>query len=98
MQDSHIPAGSEWDAILEERIQSCRAVILFLSNAAVDSKYVRREVKYADTINKPILAVEMEEVRLRHGLDMLLSQLQRVNARHALDMAHLRDLLRNAGY
>lgn len=78
--DHEIPGGSEWDEVIERHIDTCRILVLFLSNAAVASKYVRREVKYADAIGKRILAVELEGVRLEHGLAMLLQQYQRVPA------------------
>ena len=54
---------------------------MFVSHAAVRSKYVRREVKFADVLNKPIIPVRLEpDVELRDGMDMLLNQYQTVNA------------------
>jgi hypothetical protein len=78
--DKGIPGGAEWDALIEERIQSSQALLVFLSQAAVHSKYVRREVKFADTLNKPIVSVNIERnIELSHGMRMLLNQYQYID-------------------
>lgn len=75
--DKGIPGGAEWDAVIEERVQNCTVLLLFLSRAAVRSKYVRREVKFADTLSKLIVTVRLERnVDLSHGIAMLLNQYQ----------------------
>lgn len=78
--DKGIPGGSEWDAQIEERLTACRLVLLFVSQAAVRSKYVRREVKFADMLDKPLLSVKLEEAALGDGMNMLLTQYQMVDA------------------
>jgi len=91
--DAGIPGASEWDAVIEDRLKSADAVVVFLSREAVLSKYVRREVKYADMINKPILTIKLEEAKLSHGLEMLLTNYQIIGTptdpagREALDRA-----------
>ena len=74
--DRGIPGGSEWNAVLEERLASSHALLLFLSQAAVASKYVRREILFADSIDKPIVGVQLGEVRLEHGLGLMLGHCQ----------------------
>jgi len=78
--DKGIPGGSEWDALIEERLTACRLVLLFVSQAAVRSKYVRREVKFADMLDKPLLSVKLEAAALGDGMNMLLTQYQMVDA------------------
>ena len=78
--DKGIPGGAEWDAAIEERIKNCKLFLLFLSEASVDSKYVRREVRFADVCDKPIIGVKLERVTLAHGLYMLLQQYQMLDA------------------
>jgi hypothetical protein len=78
--DASIPGGAEWDAMIEQKIESCRLLIVFVSDSAVSSKYVRREVKYADGIGKSILAVRLEDCQLRFGMKMLLTQYQMIDA------------------
>ena len=74
--DRGIPGGAEWDSMIEERIQSCIGIVLFLTEAAVESKFVRREVKFADAIDKRIVTLRLDTVELKHGLHMLLTQYQ----------------------
>lgn len=74
--DREIPAGVEWDAIVERRIIGSVAVLLFVSRASMASRYVRREVKLADVVGRPIVPVHLEPVVPRDGLRMLLTPLQ----------------------
>jgi hypothetical protein len=79
--DRGIPGGVEWDALIEERVRHCGVVLLFVSQAAVRSKYVRREVKFADVLNKPIVGIRLEpDIDLSDGMAMLLNQYQVVDA------------------
>ena len=78
--DIGIPGGAEWDALIEERVQRCEVLLLFLSQAAVQSKYVRREVKFADTLGKPVIGVRLDrEIDFTNGMAMLLNQYQVIN-------------------
>ena len=79
--DRGIPGGTEWDAVIEERIETCLAVVVFVSPGAVASKYVRREIKFADAIDKRIIAVVVEPAQLTDGLGMLLGQYQSIDGR-----------------
>lgn len=78
--DRGIPGGEDWNAMLEDRLRGCAGVVMFVSQAAVDSRWVRREVQFADGLDKPIVAVELEPAELRHGLGLLLGQYQRLSA------------------
>ena len=78
--DKKIPGGVEWDAHIEGQIKKSALIMLFLSNIAVKSKYVRREVKFADRLDKPLLSVLLEPVELIQGMDMLLTQFQMIDA------------------
>ncbi|MGQ0540067.1 MAG: toll/interleukin-1 receptor domain-containing protein, partial [Gemmatimonadaceae bacterium] len=78
--DAGIPSGAEWDAVIESRIERCRALLLFLSARSAASKYVRREVKFADALDKPLMSLVLEPVALSEGLRMLLTQYQMIDA------------------
>jgi hypothetical protein len=88
--DRGIPGGAEWDEVIEDRVSRARFVMLFASNAAVASKYVRREVKFADALDVPILSVALEDTTLAQGLRMLLTQYQMLDARDRDFAARLR--------
>jgi len=78
--DRGISGGDEWDVVLERKIEEAAMMLVFLSQATVDSKYCRREIKFADAIDKPLLVVMLEATALRHGLKLLLHQLQNISA------------------
>jgi hypothetical protein len=77
--DDQIAGGTEWNAVLEQRLAACTGVLLFLSQPAVESKYVRRELQFADSLGKPIVGVQIGLAELRHGLGLLLGQYQLIN-------------------
>jgi hypothetical protein len=81
--DRGIYGGEEWDEVLERKIQDAGLILVFLSPAAVDSKYCRREIKFADAINRPLLVVTLEPTALQHGLAFLLQAIQQISARDA---------------
>ena len=93
--DRGIPGGSEWDEVLETKIATCQALLMFVSRAAVESKYCRREVKFADALDKTILAVTIEPADLGHGLKMLLHQYQMLDAQTPDFIDRLRQTLRD---
>lgn len=79
--DRGIPGGAEWDEIIEDRLKHAPFVVLCASQAAIESKYVRREVKFADVMDVPLVPVLLEDVSMRHGMSMLLTQYQMLDAR-----------------
>jgi hypothetical protein len=78
--DHGIAGSSEWTQVIEERLGKCSLLLIFLSQKAVDSKYVRREILMADTLNKPLLTLCLGAPELRWGLKLLLPQYQMVAA------------------
>ena len=79
--DRGIPGGAEWDDVIEERLVRAHFVIMFASQAAVDSKYVRREIKFADALDRPVLPILLEDATFAHGMRMLLTQYQMIDSR-----------------
>lgn len=77
--DRGIPGGADWNEMLEQRLVSCSGVLLFVTQPAIDSKWVRREARFADSLDKPIVAVQLEPSQLRHGMSLLLGQYQLLN-------------------
>jgi hypothetical protein len=89
--DAHIPGGFEWDEVIEERLQKAKGILAFTSAAAIASRYVRREVKYADTLGRPVLGILLEDVKLRYGLEMMMTQYQMLDVRAANFESRLRE-------
>lgn len=74
--DSAIHAGARWDETLEEQIRNCAVLIACLSDEYQSSKYCRRELKFADLINKPIVPVSPAAITWQPGLSMMFQELQ----------------------
>ena len=82
--DRGIPGGAEWDALIEEKVSNCLILLVFLSQSAVESKWVRREIKFADSENRPILGIRLDEnLELKHGLKVVMNQYQMIDASNA---------------
>ncbi|MFO1491588.1 MAG: toll/interleukin-1 receptor domain-containing protein [Kiritimatiellia bacterium] len=82
--DRGIKGGKEWNAVIDEKVCGCKALLVFLSQAAVDSKMVRREIILADSENLPILGVRLDAViEFKHGLKGIMTQYQTIDASDA---------------
>ena len=88
--DRGIPGGSEWDHMIEHRIALSDGVLFFLSDAAASSKWVRREIRFADSIEKPIVVVALDPEARPEGLNLLLSQQQIIDGTKPTWQAALR--------
>jgi hypothetical protein len=78
--DGGIRASAVWAEVLSEKLKGCQALVVFLSQAAIDSKWVLNEVGLAYKEGKAIIPVELEKVELRRGFDLLLCQIQIIDA------------------
>ncbi|MEV4517917.1 toll/interleukin-1 receptor domain-containing protein [Dactylosporangium sp. NPDC049525] len=58
--DRQIPTGVEFPAEIQRRIETCRAFLLVLSPAAVESSWVARELFYATNLKKRVLPIMLE--------------------------------------
>lgn len=74
--DSRIEAGARWDETLEDRIRQCGVVVACVSDEYQQSKYCRRELKFADLIDKPIVPVAPAPWTWQAGLQMMFQELQ----------------------
>ena len=77
--DAGIHGSTEWAEVIEAKLDRCRLFLVFLSRNSVDSKWVRREISRADSLNKPLLPVMIEPVELTQGTGLLLGATQIVN-------------------
>lgn len=60
--DEGIPAGSDWPKNIEEHMQSCSTVLFFVSKPALASANCHSEIETALRLNKPVLALPLEDV------------------------------------
>jgi hypothetical protein len=74
--DGQLELGGLWDEEIEEKIRNCDGFIACVSKAYQDSKICRRELKYADMLNKPILPLSFDGYLWGKGLEFMFSDLQ----------------------
>jgi len=74
--DEHLQGGEEWDATLEDRIRRCALLLVLMSPAAAQSRFVRRELRFADAMGRRLLCFRLREATLVEGMAMLLLPLQ----------------------
>lgn len=64
-RDTHIPAGGNWDAAIEEALQECQRMVLLLSSSSMPlRKEVHREWFYFDQKAKPIHPLYIQDCEL----------------------------------
>jgi hypothetical protein len=70
--DRGIEGGVDWAERIEERLRNCTVLCALLSESAVDSEYVRKEIHLAVDTRKPIVPARLDDVELGRGLALLL--------------------------
>jgi len=66
--DNDIPTGDRWKTVLEERVTSCRALLLVMSPDAGHSAWVAKEVTLARDLGKRVLPLLLDG-EILFGLD-----------------------------
>lgn len=74
--DSGIEAGTEWPEYIAEKLMGSEVVIAFISENSVNSPNCRREINFAIEINKELLVIYLEDLKLTPGMRMQLNSLQ----------------------
>jgi hypothetical protein len=87
--DTSISVGSLWDESLEEKICSAGVFIACVSDEYQISKYCKRELKFADLINKKILPIAPLKWQWGIGLQMMFQELQVLNFDETHDIKDL---------
>jgi serine phosphatase RsbU (regulator of sigma subunit) len=92
--DEGIPPSENWVGVIPNRISTCAVVLLFLSPAAVASKWVRKEISYALRLRRevPILPIYLSETDIDAELDFQLGSTQALH-RHRMDVTAFRSRL-----
>jgi hypothetical protein len=93
--DTGITPGSEWTEQLASRIKGCSRFVYFITPNSVESEHCRREVTFAQTEGRNVLAVHLKETILPDGLRLSLENRQAI-LRWRLDEADFRERLNGA--
>jgi hypothetical protein len=93
--DRGILAGDQWMAVLQEKIYHAKNFLIFLSQKAVESRYVQMEIHYAHSVDKPlivpVLLEKLEKKKLPGGLSLMLGLLDMIAADQAKIIEHLKE-------
>ncbi|MBQ7546208.1 MAG: toll/interleukin-1 receptor domain-containing protein [Clostridia bacterium] len=76
MDKGSIPFGSSYAAEIENAIRSCDAFVLILSDAAMHSKWVEKELDRAENHNKMVLPYVTEPCELTDAFQYYLTNVQ----------------------
>ena len=79
MDDVGIRSGDDWLERIAKTIDGSKAVVTIISPEAVESKWVRREIEYADNKGKPILPVMIAPCELPGWFELRLGNIQRLD-------------------
>jgi TIR domain len=74
--DAKIKSGEVWDETLEAKLQACSAVVLCVSPNYSNSKYCKRELKFADLLGKKLFPLSNGPCEWGDGLRMMFQELQ----------------------
>lgn len=77
--DMGLKSGEEWAEDLGDKIDRCEQFMVLISENAVRSKYVRKEVGMATDQEKNMLIVYLTETKLSSGLRLLLSDIHAIH-------------------
>lgn len=73
MAPGDIPAGSKYAQVISKAVKNCACFILLLSENAQNSVWVAKETERAVNYRKPIIPVQIEDVRLNEEFEMYIS-------------------------
>lgn len=93
-RDNKIPESANWWDSICVNIEGCFAFVALLTNDYLKSVYCMAELDYALKLNKPVIALMLEEVALPPQLDATLTQFARVSG---LDITRVITKVLNAG-
>lgn len=76
--DEGIAPGSEWPEEIASHLNDSALLIAFISNESVQSENCRREINFALSKKKPLLAIVLEQTDIPLGMQMQLSTHQNI--------------------
>jgi hypothetical protein len=67
--DGDIKSGERWPAVIEGKVRDCSAFAPLVTPAALESDWCRRELRLADQLSKPVLALVQQGTEVPMLLD-----------------------------
>lgn len=81
MAPGDIPIGSSYLKEINQALKNCSCLVLLLSNASIESKWVIKEVERVVNYSKPIIPLQIENVVLNDEFEFVLGSFQVVAVR-----------------
>ena len=83
--DGGIEAGTEWPEYIADHLSVCGVALIFISENAIASKNCIREINFAISEGREMLAVYLSDVKLTSGMRMQLGTIQAMYYNRFLD-------------
>lgn len=96
--DEGIAAGSEWPEYIAQKVVGCEKMVLFISNAFLNSQNCKRELNFGISRKKDILSIYLEDVKLSPGVEMQLGTYQAIYRNRFDSDEVFRNALSNEAY
>ena len=92
-----IPAGQKYAAVIVQAVADCACVVLMLSEAAVASEWVPRELERAVNYHKQIIPARIDDVVVSREIELYISASHTVDLRSSMtpDYAAMQSILRS---
>jgi hypothetical protein len=90
---SGLTGGDDWVKRIADEIEKCDAVLLVASSTALASRWVRRELEFADKHGKAIIPVEHSHVDWPNWFDLQFGGVHRLALQSALHKSDVQNLL-----
>lgn len=95
--DGGIEVGTEWPAYIEQRLENCACLMVFLSDNTIESVNCRNEINVATELKKEVLVAQLDEtVTFQYGMRLQLSSRQKIFCFRHADADGLADELEKA--
>jgi hypothetical protein len=94
--DEGIDPGTDWSDEIAVALAQAEIFLVFISQAAIESHNVRKEIVFAIDQKKPMLCVHVEEVDMPLGLKMQLGNIQALLENRFHDKEQFYDRMFNA--
>ncbi len=78
--DEGIPAGSRWSDELAARIRQASLFLFFVSPNSVHSNHCINEVNFVSDLDKPFVAVQIQDTILPDGMKLMIGAKQTIRA------------------
>lgn len=76
-----IPGGFEYAAVINDALKNCSCLAFLFTDAAQNSRWVRKELERAINYNKVIIPIKLEDVEMNSAIEFYLSDFQVIPVR-----------------